>query len=200
VSEELVSQKEESLLVVEQTGLSQITVEQPSLLFLEHTDEKVSPQSADALLIQTTDKEVVTQTVESVFIFAAGEQGPRGIKGDVGVEERIYQCAVDLSGERVAYVDADGKLRYADSSDLDHAYQIAGVTTQAGLAGAEITARSLGPLIFSGWNWMPNKPIFLGSNGNLTQVVPTTGAILIVAGATSPTAIFIRVGRPIWRS
>jgi len=77
---------------------------------------------------------------------------------------------------------------------------IVGVSVNSALMNAELTIRNFGVLVFNGWSFMPDKPIFFDQLGMLTQTPPTTGVLTIIAHAMSATDIFINIQEPIIRS
>lgn len=66
----------------------------------------------------------------------------------------------------------DGLYTQPDSDSLS---LYAGVTRMATVAGDPINVVRSGFLFESTWNWTPNAPIFITTNGVLTQTQPTAG-------------------------
>jgi hypothetical protein len=90
-------------------------------------------------------------------------------------------------------VDENGFAVYADSSNLQHMQNVLGLSINAVTDNSYVTIRTSGYLEEPGWNWTPYVPVFLGTNGNLTQVPPTSGFSLVVASVLSPTKLLINI-------
>lgn len=97
-----------------------------------------------------------------------------------------------LSGHRAVIVNAGNKFIYADNSTLTLC-NVAGITTGAIAANALGRAQASGLMSENSWNWTLGQPIFLSSNGVLTQTAPTLGYLLEIARAVSPTQILIDI-------
>jgi hypothetical protein len=106
-------------------------------------------------------------------------------------------CGEGIGGNRVVIFDADGKLYYANQSDPTHANKIAGVTLQAGIADSVITCQSSGQMDEAGWTWDVSKPVYLADNGLMTQVLPTSGFIIVIGMPITATSLLIRIHMPI---
>ncbi len=102
----------------------------------------------------------------------------------------------NLSGHRVVYA-ASGAMNYADSNTQSHATLAVGITTNAASSGAPVYVQTSGEMEEPSFTFTPNQPIYLGSNGALTQAVPTSGFILQVAVAMTATRIAISIKTPI---
>ena len=98
-------------------------------------------------------------------------------------------AATNLSALRVV-VEEGGELVYADPTDASHAQQAAGLVTRAYAQDATATARLSEIVSDDGWNWNPTLPIWLGANGTLTQTIPTSGFLRVMARAIDATSIF----------
>lgn len=94
-----------------------------------------------------------------------------------------------LSALRVVVLSDDYELIYADSTNLDHAFSALGITTQAFNVATPASAVTRDRVSDSSWNWDIRKPIWLGQEGQLTQIFPTTGFERQVAQVLSPTDI-----------
>lgn len=86
-----------------------------------------------------------------------------------------------------------GQLEKCSASNLTHIYGLIGLAKQNGNTGEVITIAEDEFFTNSSWNWNPDKPVFLGINGALTQNL--TGLLFIqqVGTALSPTKIVIRI-------
>ena len=100
-------------------------------------------------------------------------------------------AATALSALRVV-VEEGGEFVYADPSSASHAQQAAGLVTQAYAQAETATARLSVILSDNGWNWNPALPIWLGANGTLTQTIPTSGFLRVMARAIDATTIYFQ--------
>ena len=139
--------------------------------------------SADITTVNVVPSQVVTVLVPTGAPGTAG-QSTTGI-------ERL--AAIPLSGQRAVATNASGQFIYADKDTIAHAQSTIGITTGAVSAGQSVTAIALGPMTEPSWNWTPGQVIFLGNDGQLTQTPPTTGVLLILGKAVTPTQIFVCV-------
>lgn len=135
---------------------------------------------------------------DSPEVFFVGDQisingvlGPH-LTGPTGpltnIPENIIAIASSpLGGHRVVQV-FNGFASYADK-DLDYIGQL-GFTMSAYDIGDEMQIFTSGVVTEPSWNF--NKgPVFLESNGLITQVKPTTGTVILVGRAVSTTAMSI---------
>ena len=65
----------------------------------------------------------------------------------------------------------------------------AGVTRAAVASGEVATVVRVGLMEENGWNWTPDAPIFITTDGVLTQTVPVVGGVRRVAYALTATKI-----------
>lgn len=88
-------------------------------------------------------------------------------------------------------------IRLADSSDLSFLNRLIGMSVGAASTNTNLTIQTSGPISYNGWNWIPGAPVFLGSNGTLTQIPPETGFLQVVASAMSSTQLIIEIQPPL---
>lgn len=116
-----------------------------------------------------------------------------GIGGSVAELKRSGVAAVTLSGHRVVTPQADGQLNYASNDNAAHLAAPLWITVGAASPGASVDVLLFGLMIEPSWSWTPG-PVYLGTNGVLTQTPPAApGAVFIVqvGTATSPTSLFV---------
>jgi hypothetical protein len=122
--------------------------------------------------------------------------GPQGVPGERGADSTIQETAVtSLGGHRVVRGSLGG-LRLASAGSLSDAGSAIGITTGAAEAGQPATFQPSGIMTESSWAWTPG-PIFLGSNGALTQSPPAAAFEQQVAIAISATRIVVQIEPPI---
>jgi hypothetical protein len=93
-----------------------------------------------------------------------------------------------------------GSLVLADQTNLAHADAIAGLTLNAAAVGQKPQLARAGLIEDSSWSWTPGQPIFLGTNGNLTQdgSTITSGFLMQVGWVPEPTKIYLEIEEPIF--
>lgn len=72
-----------------------------------------------------------------------------------------------------------------------------GIATGGAIAGATVTVQYEGLLSDPSWSWTPNQPIFIASNGVLTQSAPTVGYSQIIGYPIGTTSLLIDIQAPI---
>ena len=112
-----------------------------------------------------------------------GEQGPPGTS-----ENATYTAAAPVSGHRALMFDGTGNVLHADPSAP---YALAGISSGAAAAGADVSAVASGAMSEVSWTWTPGLPVFVGAAGVLTQAIPTSGILQQLATAIAPTRIFV---------
>lgn len=120
-----------------------------------------------------------------------------GPQGPSGYTTLVQTVSTPVGGHRVVYLDANGDVQYASSSNTQHAFRIAGVTTGAAGALDSINIQTNGVIEELSWTWNTSLPIYLGENGVLVQVAPTSGFLMIVAQPITPTKIMVALQPPI---
>lgn len=106
-------------------------------------------------------------------------------------------AAASLSALRIVALNDSGRLIYADSSIADHAFRVQGILETAISAGYAIAPLSDGSISDGSWNWAIGIPVFLGTDGILTQTAPESGFILQVATVENATSLSFEIQPPI---
>lgn len=155
----------------------------------------------DVFVPQTTDIETVAPTVDLtpdqgarvILVPSPGPPGPQGPSG-VGAAQQVTvtgTAATALSGHQAVTRLSDGTIGYASNLDLTHLHLPIWITTGAAASGAQVTAVAFGEIVEPTWAWTPG-PVWLGSNGALTQTVPAAPAFLAQLGvSTDPDRLFV---------
>jgi hypothetical protein len=108
-----------------------------------------------------------------------------------------FKASENILKYRAVIVDSDELVYYADSSIVSHASRVIGITISPVNLGGNVRIQTFGELRDTSWNWSLTAPIFLGIDGGLTQVSPTTGFSLVIAKVISKDTIFINIQQPI---
>lgn len=136
-----------------------------------------------------TDIVIVENPIIDVIAIAQqGPAGPAGVSGDGYV---VLIAGSALGGHR-AVID---NVTYADHSNSLHAGKVIGITTGSSTTGNPVTIQSGGKL--NGFTGLSLGPVYLSTNGTLTQTAPTSGFIQQLGVAVSATEIMIQIHMPI---
>lgn len=133
----------------------------------------------------------------SLGIIGIGIPGPRGSSGTGASPVSVFIAGEALGGHRVVRTNASGEAIYASNTDPD-SQSILGMTTGAAVLGDEVSVLRLGPITEPSWSWAPTAPVYLGTNGGLTQVYPGSGLIVIIGVALTATSMFVAPREPIF--
>lgn len=124
---------------------------------------------------------------------AQGIQGPAGTSGAGGSQNAPpYAIASPLSALRVLALNSNNQLVLADSGTPDHAFRLVGLLQQA-ISSGTATPLIRGVVSDSNWAWELTKPIWLGTQGQLTQTAPTVGFLAQVATPLNSTQILFEM-------
>lgn len=154
-------------------------------------------------VIEVDGGDVLVVSDDDVQILSEGLQGPEGIqgpKGDPGGSEITEIAGAAIGGHRVVVLDATGRAVYASNDQLGHATRIVGITKHAAVEGAPVGLQIYGAMTEPTWSWDTSLPVFLGSDGLLTQTQPTAPLAkfsVVVGFPISATTLFIKIGIPI---
>lgn len=81
---------------------------------------------------------------------------------------------------------------FADKDVPSHALCLQGISMGAALSGTKAKIQVYGPMV-GPWDWTKDVPLYVGSNGTLTDVMPTTGWIREIARTKDTNRIFIDI-------
>lgn len=100
-------------------------------------------------------------------------------------------AAENLGGHRVVTVEG----YYASKDTASDKFKVLGITTGAVSIGATATVTTYGEITDSAWAWTVGSPIFLNTNGTLTQTPITSGFSLIIGKPMSATSMFVDISQ-----
>lgn len=128
---------------------------------------------------------------------------PAGVPGPQGASSAdvVRTAAATINGHRAVMVSAAGQVVHVDPSAEDNADHVLGVSIGAASQGASATIRTHGVLDESGWSWTPLAPVYVTTDGQLTQTPPASPAVaflLRIGFAETPTRLFISLGEPLY--
>lgn len=130
-----------------------------------------------------------------VLTFIA-QQGLPGIPGDGDT----FLCEEEINYGDILYFKSDGKVYKAsyNSTDITENHIISFFMAQgSSQAGSSIFCRFYGKIIFPNPIFTPRSVYYLGENGQITDIPPTTGLMLVIGSAISETDFFVNIQQPI---
>lgn len=143
-----------------------------------------------SMQVEHTEQECVV--IREVVV----QEGEPGEPGPPATSESVQLVANGpISGHRVITTDLDGKAIYADPTTMGHVHGPFMVSTNAAADGDIVIARLGGEVLDGGWSWTPRSALYLGANGTLTDVPPTSPSFefaVVVAVAESPDKIIVQ--------
>jgi hypothetical protein len=149
------------------------------------------------VIVQGDDNRVL---VDEIRVVSVAEQGPPGRNGDAGGDgsNLTYIAGGAIGGHRFVALDGD-ELRYAGNDAIEDASLTLGLSLNAAASGGDVEVQFSGPVFNAGWSWSPGLPVYLGTNGQLTQTPPAAPAVfaLTVGHALAADTLNLRIGDPI---
>jgi hypothetical protein len=166
----------------------------------------VSPIEQD-IIIQPAGSSVVIQDTSAAVSIEPGELNvaiqPQEnavnvltgatIINNYGSDTVAITAAENLGGHRIVTVEGF----YASKDTATDKNKVLGMTTGAVSIGSEATVQVSGFIEESSWNWNVDLPVFLSTDGQLTQSAITSGFSLIVGKPRTATNMFISISEPI---
>lgn len=111
---------------------------------------------------------------------------------------RIVKIAGEnLGGHRAVYING-GNAFYADNTIPSNSDLVAGITLSSASLGEQVIIQREGEIEEGSWNWTSAQKIYLSTLGQITQTIPTTGAIVELGVAQSATKIILRVQKAVY--
>lgn len=122
-----------------------------------------------------------------------GQVGPPGPAGGAAVQRVAGET---LSALRMVY-ELNGQVFLLSAGDAAHIDLLLGLVLTAAPAGAATKIQLFGAVDDAAWAWTPG-PVWLGTNGVLTQAPPTSGFDVRLGTAVSATRVILNIEEPIW--
>jgi hypothetical protein len=127
------------------------------------------------LVIDIVEQNVNVNTVNQSVTLDISSGGLVPISDDVSLT-----AGENLSALRAVTSNASGEAVYASNNTLADS-QVIGITSNAASSGAGVTIKTSGIMTDSNWAWTKGT-VFLGTNGQLTQTIPSGGAYIVHIG------------------
>jgi hypothetical protein len=157
--------------------------------------------NSDEYSIGITDQDAyLISVVEESPIALAPYSDPLIVVGG-SISEAVAQlpAGINLSGHRVIAL-VGGVAVYADNTIAAHAHLAIGVNQSAAGIGTLVEIFDDKIIEEPTWSWTTGEPVFLGTNGLLTQTPPVSPALfsLQIGNALSATKLNVNIQRPIF--
>lgn len=114
--------------------------------------------------------------------------------------EITLPCAEMIVEGYAVKVNALNQLERCSAFEAGHLNTLIGLAKQTGNIGNVIAVAEDEYMTNTAWAWQPDKPVFLGTDGTLTQSLIGVLFVQQVGVALTPTKIVIRISQPIRRA
>ena len=114
--------------------------------------------------------------------------------------EITLPCAEMIVEGYAVKVNALNQLERCSATNLADLNTLIGLAKQTGNIGNVIAVAEDEFMVNTAWAWQPKKPVFLGTDGTLTQSLIGVLFVQQVGVALTPTKIVIRISQPIKRA
>lgn len=120
----------------------------------------------------------------------------RGATGASG-ESSVMDCVAGdtISALKVVYM-IDNKVYLLDNQDDEHINLLAGISLNTATKGNPLKIKRLGEITDNYFNFNIGR-VYLGQNGNLTQVEQEEGYHVLLGTATSNNTLLLNIDDPI---
>ena len=150
-----------------------------------------------AITLSATEPALTLSARAAVVTLSTCVPGPVGATGPVGPSSGAgytLPTAIPIGGNRALATDNSFAV-YADSSVISKS--CVGISMGAVSAGDDVTLQSGGKMTVTGAGWTAGSPVYLSTNGTLTQVEPVTGMSQVLGVAHGSDVIIIEVQKPV---
>lgn len=111
-----------------------------------------------------------------------------------------YIAGEVLGGHKIVYL-KDGKIYLASNTNLECFNRIVGITKHSAIKNGVISiAKNNDTIALTGWGLVPNTLYYLGIDGAITYIQPTTGIVQFVGIAKNENELEINISLPIIRN
>lgn len=149
--------------------------------------------TCDSIILVDADAPSIVIVEDNWQVLNVVDVGPTGAPGAAGDSSKSYVAAVSMSGHVAVILNELGQIEPAECRQISHALNIVGITTNAVSALSSTAVTIFGGVTNIGWNFSVG-PVYLGLNGQLTQLLPTERVFTKILGfATSQTIINVAI-------
>jgi len=128
------------------------------------------------------------------------EQGSEGTGVVTDAAKEITFTSVlgeDISALKIVYVDTDQKAYVATNNDTYKKALALGMAKTSGVTGQTITFISFGRIDDAFFNFPVGTDLYLGINGVVTDIAPSSGHLTFVGQSLGSGAIFFNIKKTI---
>ena len=183
--------------VIYTTTTENVIVPVPNALVSNSVITTGPPAEPTIIIIPELPGAIIVTTAAPPEILTEITRGPQGIPGPAGDTTLWYEAGQILSGHRVVIIE-DNKAYYADCTTPSHGKRILGITTGASVIGAQSRIQVSGELSEPSWAWILDVPVWLSTDGLLSQSPPLSGFSLIIGFPISSIKLLIRISEPLF--
>lgn len=123
-------------------------------------------------------------------------RGEKGDPGDTPFGLPSLPVAQNISALRILS-NINGLYDYSDPNDINSVWSIVGFSNNSVSEGSICSPIINQPVTDQSWNWVRGSPVFLNINGTLSQNVPSTNFLIVVARVLDSKTLFINIEEPI---
>lgn len=129
-------------------------------------------------VVKIYDTTTVVQAVEqqTVVKFPVSLPGPQGPIGPAGGSAVSYVAGENLSSGRAVIIHSD-LAYYFQPNNAAHHGRMAGITKTSAVNGQTVVIQHLGVLTDAAFTFSPNIPLWVSSNGEITDSYPASTVI-----------------------
>lgn len=183
--------------VIYTTPTENVIVPVPNALVFNSVITTGPPTEPTVIITPELSGAITVITAAPPEILTEITRGPQGIPGPAGDATLYYEAGQILSGHRVVMIE-DDKAFYADCTIPTHGNRVLGITTGASVIGVQSRIQPSGEMSESSWAWIIDVPVWLITDGLLSQTPPSSGFSLIVGFPISSTKLLIRISEPLF--
>jgi hypothetical protein len=155
--------------------------------YIQHNGQLYLPGATIDLFDEQAErlKDTIYPAIEGdgVPISDAGSGG----NGDEG----LYDFGEPIPLFRMVYQQSNGQIYLANNDQEEQCRTVLGIATSD--ENEQIRVKYEGKIVNSDWNFSRGKPLFLHTNGQIKQTVPTSGHILQIGEALGKTSINLEI-------
>lgn len=107
-----------------------------------------------------------------------------------------YAAAQYITAYKIVALNSSSKVELATNTNMNHVNSVIGISTITVNKDILVSIQTYGKIRNPAWNLDISLPIYVGINGDLTQIAPTSGFVLKIGYALSSDSIFIDLKEP----
>lgn len=144
--------------------------------------------------VKRVEDECAIEKLEEVRQAVLSSGGGGGAGSSILQNELAGQT---ISAVRAVQLDGSQKLEYSTNDNTVAEAQTLGISNHAGVLDDSVEVVTFGPFTDSSITFAVNDCVYLGTNGQLTNVAPTTGVLLQLGKMIKPNVLFVDIEAPI---